>query len=73
MLSTPSALQQWPHVPFFEIVFMIYIYRMRNSEAYVLSCRLGGKSLVSKYMYICFDCLVRAFEEQPRTWAIGGS
>ncbi len=27
------------HVPFFEIVFMIYIYSMRNFEAYMPSCR----------------------------------
>ncbi len=40
------------------------------------TCRVAGceaESLVSKYMYICFDCLVRIFVGQPHTWAIGES
>ncbi len=45
---------------------------MINLEVFVLSCNCEAESLVSKYMYICFDCLVRIFEGQPRTQAIRG-
>jgi hypothetical protein len=60
VLAALSALQQRPHVPLFEnCVYDIYIWWILKHMCWVAACE--AESLVSKYMYICFDILVRIF------------
>ena len=68
VLSTLPALQQRPHVPFFEIVFMIYIYSisMRNFEAYVPSYRLWGRELGQQVYVHMFWLFSQGFLKSSR-------